>query len=462
LSGGFDDFEKLFSSFGDDLGAISRMNLRTFAATAITFIGLSLGRNDCFIVELDFSNSMNETKVFQNDLINATAGTPNIAKKGSLLLRLIRAAQPITRTEIAHRLKIDKSTVTENVKPLISAGILSEETLEVSGQGRKPRVLSFIDDKDYFIGVNLGVRTSQVGMTTLKGEISDEDDFTTPTKAEDALELVRERIDNLIAANSDKICRVIGVSIPGLTDVNRCKLVYAPNLGWRDINIVAALQPNKNIKVVVENDATAAAMYEARLKIRESSEGLVTNFILVRSGTGIGVGLVIGSEVYRGSGIGRGVAGEFGHMTIVAGGKSCVCGNRGCWEKYASAASAATLFLGDRPIRPNESLPRFVEIVSKAENGDIRAQRTLEKIGDYLGIGIANVIMGVGVPRVIISGRLVYGWKFIEKPLREAIERSIIGKTKGWSIEAGEPQGAAIGGALEVAVEEYLAHGLQF
>ena len=105
-------------------------------------------------------------------------------------------------------------------------------------------------------------------------------------------------------------------------------------------------------------------------------------------------------------------------------------------------------------------MPRFVEIVSKAENGEIRAQRTLEKIGDYLGIGIANVIMGVGIPRVIISGRLVYGWNFIKEPLIEAIRRSIIGKTEGWSIERGEPAGAAIGGALEVAVEEYLAHGI--
>jgi predicted NBD/HSP70 family sugar kinase len=406
---------------------------------------------------------MNETTVFQNDLIKTEAGTPSIAKKGSLLLRLIRAAQPITRTEIANRLDIDKSTVTENVKPLIAAGILREETLEVSGQGRKPRVLSFVTDKDYFIGVNLGVRTSQVGMTTLKGEITDEDDFTTPLKVEDALKMARERIDDLIERNAGKICRVIGVSIPGLTDAERRKLVYAPNLDWRDIDIAKALRPNENTKVVVENDATAAAMYEARLKIRDSGgDGLMTNFVLVRSGTGIGVGLVIGSEVYRGSGLGRGIAGEFGHMTIVAGGKSCVCGNRGCWEKYASAASAASLYTGDRPLRPGESMPRFVEIVSKAENGEIRAQRTLEKIGDYLGIGIANVIMGVGISRVIISGRLVYGWKFIEKPLHEAIERSIIGKIEGWRVEAGEPQGAAIGGALEVAVEEYLTHGLSF
>jgi len=97
------------------------------------------------------------------------------------------------------------------------------------------------------------------------------------------------------------------------------------------------------------------------------------------------------------------------------------------------------------------------KIVSKAEVGDIRSKKTLEKIGDYLGIGIANVIMGIGIPRVIISGRLVYGWKFIEEPLNAAIRRSIVGRIDGWSVEAGEPVGSAIGGALEVAVEEYLS-----
>ena len=373
------------------------------------------------------------------------------------MLRLIRAAQPITRTEIAHRLDIDKSTVTDNAKPLIADGVLREETLENTGQGRRPRVLSFIDDQDYFIGVNLGVRHSQVGMTTLKGEITDEVDFETPSNSKTALKMARDRIDKFYKANPDRRLRTIGVSVPGMTDAHRQTLIYAPNLDWRNIAIAEALQVNKSVRVIVENDSTAAAMYEARIKIRNSKEGLMTNFILVRSGTGIGVGLVIGGEVYRGTGSGSGIAGEFGHMTIVAGGKPCVCGNRGCWEKYASAASAASLYLGDRPPGRGESVPRFVEIVSKAENGDNRSRRTLEKIGDYLGIGIANVIMGIGIPRVIISGRLVYGWKFIQDPLYEAIGRSIVGKIDGWSVEAGEPVGSAIGGALEVSVEEYLS-----
>ena len=207
------------------------------------------------------------SSVYQSDLLNTE--TSNVARKGNLLLRLIRAAQPISRTEIANRLAIDKSTVTENVKPLIANGILREETLDADvSKGRKPRVLSFARDNDYFIGVNLGVRTSQVGLTTLKGEILNEDDFTTSPRAEAALRTTREKIENLIRENADKNLRVIGVSVPGLTDVERRKLVYAPNLDWRNVDIAEAFNVNGNVKVVVENDATAAAMYEARMKIR--------------------------------------------------------------------------------------------------------------------------------------------------------------------------------------------------
>lgn len=391
-----------------------------------------------------------------NGLLYRTERTnQSVAGKGNQLLRLIRAAQPVTRTEIAERLRIDKSTVTENVKPLISRGLLRQDI--VDHKDRRRRVLSFTPENGYFIGVNLGVRRSQVGLTTLGSEISDESEFETPDTPKAALRMVLERIDRMISGRSGRLPALIGVSVPGMVDAGRQKLIFAPHLEWRDVEIGKALSPAGSVRVAVENDSTAAAMFEARVRIRDSDDGLMTNFILVRSGTGIGVGLVIGSEVYRGSGSIRGIAGEFGHMTIVAGGKACVCGNRGCWEQYASAASAASLYWGDRPPLRGETKPRFVEIVSKARVGDVRSRRTLEKIGDYLGIGIANVIMGIGISRVIISGRLVYGWEFIEEPLNAAIRRSIIGKIDGWSVEAGEPVGSAIGGALEVAVEEYLS-----
>ena len=272
---------------------------------------------------------MNSSTAYQAELAGPVASTTN---KRGLLLRLVRAEQPITRTDIASRLEIDKSTVTENVKPLIAAKVLREDTLDLKGQGRRPRVISFADNGDYFIGVNLGVRRSQVGVTTLKGEITDEEDFETPSAVSMALRQAKRHIDEIVRRNKDRRLRMIGVSVPGMTDTTRQSLVYAPNLDWRNVDVAEALAVD-GVRVVVENDSTAAAMYEARVKIRDSQAGLMSNFILVRSGTGIGVGLVIGSEVYRGSGQTRGIAGEFGHMTIVAGGKQCVCGNRGCWAR---------------------------------------------------------------------------------------------------------------------------------
>jgi predicted NBD/HSP70 family sugar kinase len=388
--------------------------------------------------------------------VSPRSGDLNFAAKRRLLLRLIRASQPITRTEIAERLQIDKSTISENIRPLIANGMIQEDGFEAGPHGRRRRALAFSGTDDYFIGVNLGVRHSQTGVSYLNGEVEDEEEFETPKDQRSALRLVEERIANIRKAHPGKNLRTVGISVPGMPDTARRNLVYAPNLDWRNVAIAERLERIAEAPVVVENDSTAAAMFEARVKMREVREGYASNFVLVRSGTGIGVGIVIGGEVYRGTGVGRGMAGEFGHMTIVAGGKPCVCGNRGCWERYASAASAASLYLGDRPLRPGETPPRFVEIVSKAENGDIRSRRTLEKIGDYLGIGIANVIVGSGVPRVIISGRLVYGWNFIAEPLNEAIRRSIIGNIVGWSVEPGSPSGSALGGALEVGVEEYL------
>lgn len=387
----------------------------------------------------------------------------NPAKTARMLFRLVRASQPISRIELARRLNVNRSTVTDIVKPLINSDILREQPFQTDdaqrSQGRPPIALSYNDERDFFVGINLGVRHSQVGLATISGEILAEEEFVTPHDAKQAIKKAREYVENLCAEVTDRTLRTIGVSVPGPTDSERRKLLYAPHLGWSDITVADQLK-FADVPVIVENDATAAAMYESRLKIRESKSNTMTDFILVRSGTGIGVGLVIDGEVYRGTGRGQGSAGEFGHMTIVAGGKQCPCGNRGCWEKYASAASAASLYTGDRAILAHEKMPRFVEIVGRAEGGETRAKKTLERIGEYLGIGIANVIMGLGVPHVIISGRLVYGWKFINQPLREAIKRSIVGKMRGWTVECGEPKGSALGGALEVAIEDFIANGL--
>ncbi|HEX8566546.1 MAG TPA: ROK family protein [Pyrinomonadaceae bacterium] len=404
----------------------------------------------------------------QTNTTTLPAETTSPAKTARLLLRLLKAAQPVSRIELARRAGVNRSTVTDTFKPLINAKLVREESLEsvARQQGRPPIGLVFNNDDEIFAGVSLGVRLSQVGLTTLSGQSLGEAEFETPQNAEDALSLLRTNLSKLLTPFPERRLKVVGVSVPGVIDETRRKLLYAPHLDWRDVDISDSLQNIKtennlseDIKVVVENDATAAAVYESRLRLQKTNETALQDFVLIRSGTGIGVGLVKGGEVYRGSGKGRGIAGEFGHMTIVAGGKSCICGNRGCWERYAAAAAASQLYTGDRMQLGAMKPPRFVEIVALAEAGEIRAQRTLEKLGEYLGIGIANVIIGLGVPHIILSGRIVYGWKFLKESVKKAVEQSIAGKLSNWSIEAGEPRGGGLGGALEIAAEEFLDFG---
>jgi predicted NBD/HSP70 family sugar kinase len=291
----------------------------------------------------------------------------------------------------------------------------------------------------------------------------DEEAFNTPADPNIALAQIGSVIGRMRASMPERSLISIGVSVPGPTDAGRRKLLFAPHLGWRGVAVAEAIEnepcsnnSGKEVPVIVENDATAAAIYEARRRLRARTPNAQNAFILVRAGTGIGVGLVLGGEVYRGTGSDRGLLGEFGHMTIVAGGDLCACGNRGCWEIYASAAGAASIYLGTEVSVRGETAPRFVEIVERARVGELRAQTTLARVGANLGIGISNVITGLGVSRVVISGRIVHGWEFLRKSLEEALAQTMAGRLSNWSIEPGQPTGAGLGGALEVAIEHYL------
>lgn len=366
------------------------------------------------------------------------------------LLRIVRAAQPIPRIDVARRLGVHRGKITVLVRPLIASGVLSEGSPDPSshGVGRPPIGLSLRSESHFLMGVNIGVNQTQLGGGTVDGKVLFEENFETPSDPETTLTQIKSAIHRHQSRLADRELVVVGISVSGPTDVEEGRLLYAPHQGWKNVPVAEMLE--LQVPIVVENNATAAAIYESQRRRRNTATRTAGDFVLVRAGTGIGVGLVVGGEVFRGT---TDIAGEFGHMTIVAGGKSCPCGNLGCWERYASAASAVELYKGD--VHRNTHL-RFTDVVARANAGERRAQVTLERVGTHLGIGVANVICGLGVPHVVLSGDLVHGWKFIQAPAHAAIARSLCGRLSQWSFVAGETQGSELGGALEVAIEHYL------
>src|SRR5882762_214675 len=208
------------------------------------------------------------------------------------MLRMVRTAQPISRADLARRLELNRSTITEMVKPLLASGLLREAKPEQvrARIGRPPIGLSLRDENTFFIGVNIGVRRSQVGAALVDGQMLAEESFDTPSDFHTALSQVRESIEKLRASLPDRTISAIGVSVPGPTDSERTRLLFAPHLGWRDVAVAEALQMtnpsrartiNREIPVIVENDATAAAMYERRRRLRNSKDGESNDFVLV-------------------------------------------------------------------------------------------------------------------------------------------------------------------------------------
>jgi len=369
------------------------------------------------------------------------------------LLRIVRAAQPIPRVAVARRLGVHRRRITVLVRPLIDSGVLSEGRPDSSIRrvGRPPIGLSLRAESHFLIGVNIGVTQTQLGAGTVDGKLLFEETFATPRDPKTAVLEVRSAIRRCQNQLANRELVAVGISVAGPTDIENGRLLYAPHQGWRDVPVAEIL--GLKVPVLVENNATAAAVYESQQRRKKNATRTAGDFVLVRAGTGIGVGLVVNGEVFRGA---TDIAGEFGHMTIVAGGKSCPCGNLGCWERYASAASAVELYRGETNRARLDSSLRFIDVVARAKTGERRAQTTLERVGTHLGIGIGNVICGLGVPHVVLSGELVHGWSFIEAPARAAIARSLGGRLSDWSLVAGETLGSELGGALEVAIEHYL------
>jgi predicted NBD/HSP70 family sugar kinase len=185
------------------------------------------------------------------------------------------------------------------MKPLIASGLVVEGAVKNSpgtGRtlGRPPVSLSFNGTRDLFVGANLGVRLSQVGVAALTGDILAEEEFETPERPLDAMRMLRESIQRLCGSVAgERELRVIGVGVPGPIDAERRKLLFAPHLGWKDIDVANGLRFNsrgairlagEGVPVIVENNATAAALYEARLRLRGGGSGSLNNFVVVRSG----------------------------------------------------------------------------------------------------------------------------------------------------------------------------------
>jgi glucokinase len=226
----------------------------------------------------------------------------------------------------------------------------------------------------------------------------------------------------------------VGIGIAGFVDAARSTVYFAPNLlGWRDGPLRAEVEQRVGLPVVVENDANAAAWGEAKF-----GAGREERFIVcVTVGTGVGGGIIIDRTLYRG---GFGVAAEIGHIQMVEGGRPCGCGQRGCWEQYASGGALvryaregaaesraeAELLLGLGDGTPEGITGEHV--TQAAHEGDPVAKGAFETLGHWLGQGLADLAAVLDPECFVLGGGVSEAGEFVLDPTVVAYEQLLTGR----------------------------------
>ncbi len=387
----------------------------------------------------------------------------------SVILNKIVNDGPISRAQIAKDTKLTPPTVGSIVKELIEQDIVKESVQGTSQGGRKPTMLVINHLGFYIIGVDAGPTEIECILTDLSGRITANNttEITTPISKESFLVTLKNSIHNLLQMNAsieDKIIG-IGVAMHGVVDVAEGIALFAPNLDLRDIPIKAELEETFNYTVKVENDARALAIGEVWFG---KGKGFAS-MIAVNIGNGVGAGITINGKLYHGE---FSIAGEIGHMTVDLNGKQCECGNRGCLQTVISGPAIAertteALKQGEKSTLQSlyeGKLDKItgISVFQAAQQGDSFAQRLLYETGEYIGIGLINLIHTINPSKIIIGGGVSRSGDFILAAIQKTIRaRALTPQAKQTEVvltDLGD-QATALGAVALLLVELFERNG---
>ena len=338
------------------------------------------------------------------------------------VLEVVRGKGSVSRADIARRTGLARSTVSTLVNELLGAGLLVERGAPEDGnttQGRPPVLLSFDPGAGAVIGMHfdhpvLRVAVADLGYTILA-------EATVPVDvdhdAQDSLDAAVALIDEVLVKSGVERERLLGAgaALAGPIDSATGTVGSSAILpGWVGLSLAQELEARLGLPVHVDNDANVGALAESVLGAGRG----VSEMAYIMLGSGIGAGLIIGGQVYRGSG---GTAGEIGHVLVDEHGPLCRCGNRGCLETYAGADALLDLLR-----RQHGDALTVDGLVQLARDGDAACQRVIADAARFVGVAAATLCNQLNPELIVIGGELAQTGPLLLDPLRESIVRYAI------------------------------------
>ena len=355
------------------------------------------------------------------DLTNFRVATSETARQINrrIALNFIRGHQPLSRADLARRSGLQRSTVSAIIDQLIGEGWVTEGAAGHVPRGRRPRFLHLNAERMGIIGVDLRPETTTVGLAGLDARFVAQGSFSTPGDPEAFVNKLSGVTTEIRKAHPRMSCEGVGISLPGRIDRSG-RLVFAPNLGWSQVDLRQLVEDGVGLPVVLENAANACAL--AELWFGRHPEH-VRHLVAVTVSEGIGVGLLLNGQLVHGAGA---MAGEFGHVTVDDTGPPCRCGKRGCWERFASSSAAVQYYLHESGSEQGAAPLRFDELMRRAEHDDPLARRAIERMATYLGMGIAGLVTGLAPDVITIIGDVTGAWDRVGPIVADVVARRLL------------------------------------
>ncbi|MEU1790530.1 ROK family transcriptional regulator [Streptomyces sparsogenes] len=368
-----------------------------------------------------------------------TPGSQSSLHRANLerVVRAVRMAGSLTQAEIARTTGLSAATVSNIVRELKDGGTV--EVTPTSAGGRRARSVSLSGDAGIVVGVDFGHTHLRVAIGNLAHQVLAEESepLDVDASAAQGLDRAEHLVSRLIAATGISQEKVVGVGlgVPAPIDVETGTLGSTAILpGWAGTNPRDDLAERLGVPVHVDNDANLGALGEL---VWGAGRG-VADLAYIKVADGVGAGLVISGQIYRGPG---GTAGEIGHITLDESGPVCRCGNRGCLETFTAARYVLPLLYSSHGA--DLTVERMVQL---ARDGDPGCRRVIADVGRHIGSGVANLCNLINPSRVVLGGHLAEAGELVLGPIRESVARyAIPSAARRLSVMPG-----ALGGRAEV------------
>lgn len=344
----------------------------------------------------------------------ATPGDARDVNRAAIF-RMIVLGGPIARSQIARRLGLSPATVTAVTRELLDQGLLRVARRAPSKGGRPALLLELVGGAATAFGVKVAPDHLVGVRVDLEADVVQRFEAKFDASAGGSLERLVEVLAGWIAEGAEGPPLLgVGLGVAGVYDSGTGKL-DSPLLGWRDLDLGRVVGERLGVPVFVDNDVNTLAVAE-RLYGRGHE---LENFITVTIGRGVGLGIVVGGDIYRGSG---GGAGEFGHTFAEENGVLCTCGKRGCLETVVADPALVASARKQGVLGPRQGLRKLEQL---AAGGDLGARQVYQAAAAALGRAVANLVNVLSPALVLVSGEGTQAWPYLSEAFTDAYHENV-------------------------------------